>query len=451
MLPAAFEPFLNDAPFCVMARATLEALFSAERLDLLFHTNARSQYTRDLLFSQLVHLMTAVVLQQQPSVRAAYRKGIGTISVSDQSVYNKLDGIELGVSAALVRDSAQRIEPVIDELNARYPSWLPGYRIRILDGNHLSATERRLLGLRDSWDAPLPGKVLAVLDQQTGLTTEVFLTPDGHAQERSLLDEVVPLVAKDDLWLADRNFCTLKFLFGIHQARAAFVIRQHGKLAGRLVGKRRALGRTATGALVEQTIELSHAGRHKKFRRVTVMLDKPTRDGDREIHLLTNLKQRCASAAAVADLYRRRWTIEELFLEMAQTLNAEPQTLAYPKAALFAFCLALLAANAVALLKAAVRAEHGAEEEEKVSAYYVALDIQQTQRGMMIALPAEKWQVFAQMNAAELAGVLREMARRIDLKRYRKATRGAKKPSAAKVYTNGGHVSTHKVLLERRQ
>ena len=38
----------------------------------------------------------------------------------------------------------------------------------------------------------------------------------------------------------------------------------------------------------------------------------------------------------------------------------------------------------------------------------------------------------------------------IDLARYRKATRGPKKPVARKVYKNGGHVSTHK-LLQRQE
>src|SRR5512135_594112 len=315
MLPAAFQPFVKDAPFCVMARATLESLFSGERLDELFRTTAHKQYTRELLFSQLVELMTTVVLQQQPSVLAAYRKGIGNITVSDQSVYNKLDGMELGVSAALVHDSAARLAPVIDELKARRPSWLPGYRVRILDGNHLSATERRLVALRDAWDSPLPGKVLAVLDQQTGLATDVFLTPDGHAQERSLLDEVLAVVAARDLWIADRNFCTLKFLFRIREARAAFVIRQHGQVEGKLVGKRRYVGRTDTGAVYEQDIELSYEGQRKKFRRVSVVLDQPTREGDTEIRLLTNLPQDEATALVVAELYRRRWTIEGRFLE----------------------------------------------------------------------------------------------------------------------------------------
>jgi hypothetical protein len=77
MLPAAFEPFVKDAPFCVMARATLESLFAPQHLDELFERAAQKQYTRELLFSQLVELMTAVLLQQQPSVlsKRAVRRG----------------------------------------------------------------------------------------------------------------------------------------------------------------------------------------------------------------------------------------------------------------------------------------------------------------------------------------------------------------------------------------
>jgi hypothetical protein len=425
-------------------------LFRPDQLNQLFDTTAQKQYTRELLFSQLVELMTAVVLRQQPSVRAAYRKGIGNISVSDQAVYDKLDGVELAVSAALVSDSATRIWPVIDQLKTRRDSWRKSYRIRILDGNHLSATQRRLVGLRDAWDSPLPGKVLVALDQQTGLCTDVFLTPDGHAQERSLLDEVIGAIRAQDLWIADRNFCTLKFLFAIHRSRARFVIRQHGQLEGTLLKSRRYVGRGVRGSVYEQPIELTFEGRVQKLRRISVVLNEPTRDGDTQIHILTNLPQKQASAVRVAQLYRQRWTIEGLFLEVSQTLNAEPHALAYPKAALFAFCLGLLASNAVSLIKAAVRAEHGAEADEELSVYYAALDIQQVYRGMMIALPADRWSVFGAMSAEQLAVSLRQMAGAIDLASYRKTSRGPKKPATRKVYRNGGHVSTHKVLLNRK-
>jgi hypothetical protein len=449
MVPPAFEPFVTAAPFCVLARATLEGLFQPNRLNQLFDDTAQKQYTRELLFSQLVELMTAVVLRQQPSVRAAYRKGVGNISVSDQAVYDKLDGLELTVSAALVRDSAARLSPVIDQLKARRDSWVPSYRVRILDGNNLSATQRRLVGLRDAWDSPLPGKVLVALDQQTGLVTDVFLTPDGHASERSLLDAVIGAVGARDLWIADRNFCTQKFLFAIRHAKARFVIRQHGSLEGELLDRRRYIGRCDGGHVYEQPIALAFEGREETFRRVSVVLDEPTRDGDTKVHILTNLPQK-QTAVLVAQLYRRRWTIEGLFLEVSQTLNAEPQTLAYPRAALFAFCLGLLASNAVSLIKAALRAAHGAEAEDELSVYYAALDIQQVYRGMMIALPADRWSVFGSMSAEELAGALRQMAGAVDRASYTKTSRGPKKPTPRKVYKNGGHVSTHKVLLKRK-
>ena len=233
-----------------------------------------------------------------------------------------------------------------------------GYRCRILDGNHLSKTERRIKELRATWAAAMPGKVLAVYEPATDLVTHVCLTPDGHAQERELFDDVLALVQRRNLWwIADRNFCTLKLLFGIDAQGAAFAIRQHAGLPVRLLGKRRYRGRAATGLVYEQAMELEYEGQTLRVRRVTVVLDVPTTDGDTEIHVVTNLSEKKADALAVAELYRKRWTIEGRFYEVTQTLNCEPNTLGYPKAALFAF-LALVASNAVALLRASLRAVH---------------------------------------------------------------------------------------------
>jgi Transposase DDE domain len=452
MIPAAFESFLEEAPLCVMARLSLECLFRPERLDALFRDTAQRQYQRELLFSQVVELMMAVVLRTDPSVYAAYRKRAAALPVGDQALYEKLRCMELGVTAALVADSAAQVGPVIDALGARRPAWLPGYRVRVVDGNHLSATQRRLRPPRGTWAAALPGKVLAVYEPERDLVSRVFLTPDGHAQERSLLDEVLPDVRARDLWIADRNFCTLKFLFGLAAAGAAFVLRQHGQLEGRPLGRRRSRGRTDTGRVYEQALELEHAGRTLRVRRVTVVLDEPTRDGDAELHLLTNLPARAAGAAAVAALYRKRWTIEGRFYEVAQTLNCEPNTLGYPKAALFAFGLALVASNAVALLRAALRAVHGGEAVEELSNYYVALEVRETYRGMLIALPPGRWAVFQGREAAALAEVLRQAARRVRPDHYRKAHRGPKKPPPPRAkYRNGGHVATHKLLQNQRK
>src|SRR5438128_761062 len=138
MIPAAFEPFLKEAPLCVMTRLTLEGLFEPARLDALFRATAQRQYEKELLFSQVVELMTSVVLRVHPSVLAAYKKRQDLLPVSDQAIYDKLQCMELGVSAALVADSAKQVAPVLEALGGRLPPWLPGYRVRVLDGNHLS-------------------------------------------------------------------------------------------------------------------------------------------------------------------------------------------------------------------------------------------------------------------------------------------------------------------------
>jgi len=451
MMPPGFAPFVQRAPLCVLTRVALENLFRPERLDKLFEAVAQRQYHRELLFSQTVELMMSVVMRVESSVHAAYRARQEQLPVGDQAIYDKLRGMEPGLSAALVADSAARIAPVVDALGARSKPWVPGLRTRVLDGNLLSKTQRRIRELRRTWAAGLPGRVLAVYEPESDLVTRVYLTPDAHASERTLFDDVLAGAAADDLWIADRNFCTHKFLFGLVARKARFAIRQHGSLVGQPVGKRLARGRTASGKVFEQGLEMNFEGKTLRVRRITLVLAGPTRDGDREIHVLTNLSQRQAKAARVAALYRKRWTIEGRFYEVAQTMTGEPNTLGYPSAALFAFCLALVASNAVALQRAALRAVHGADAVEEMSRHYMATEIRQTYAGMMVALPPEKWAAFRKLSVEQLAAILRGLAGRIEPGDYQKAHRGPKKPATRKTaYKNGGHVATHRLLQQRQ-
>ncbi len=155
------------------------------------------------------------------------------------------------------------------------------------------------------------------------MVTDVVPCEDGHAQERALLGEVLPLVQANDVWVADRNFCTADFLFGIRARQAFFVIRQHAQtLHWERKGKRHYRGRSATGKVCEQAIQLAdEEGNLRVGRRVTVELDKPTRDGDTEIHILTNIPEADADALAIAEAYRGRWTMETAFGELAAALE----------------------------------------------------------------------------------------------------------------------------------
>src|SRR5512143_4219403 len=254
LLGEIFEQFAREAPVSVMVRATLENALNPRVLDQLFEDTAQRQYTRTLLFSSIVDLMSTVVCRIRPSINAAYKKHAPLLGVTRKAVYDKLDRLEPEVAAALVHHAATTLEPVITAMGGNLPPWLPGYRIKIVDGNHLASTEHRLQELRTTGAGALPGHALVVLDPQVMLVTDVILCEDGHAQERSLLDRLLALVRPRDLWIEDRNFCTTGFVFGVVRRRASFVLRQHaGNLPWQFVGKRRSCGRIDTGRVFEQT------------------------------------------------------------------------------------------------------------------------------------------------------------------------------------------------------
>ena len=224
-LGPVFERFVDESPVAVMARAAMERGIADSTLDALFQRTAQHQYTRELLFSSVVQLMTMVVCNVQPAIHAAYQKVAPTLSVSIASVYNKLNALEPGVSAALVKHTGTEFRDVILSMGGQMPSPLPGYRVKIVDGNHLAATERRLDVLRGSYAGPLPGQCLVVLEPALMLATEAIPCEDGHAQERSLTEPMLACVEARDVWVADRNFCTTPILFGIVERDAFYVIR----------------------------------------------------------------------------------------------------------------------------------------------------------------------------------------------------------------------------------
>ena len=454
VLDDIFERFAEQSPVTVMARAALEHALSPRAIDALFEDVAERQYTRKLLFSQVVDLMGTVVCNVRPAIHAAFQANAESIGVSLRAVYDKIDRTEPGVSAELVRHTARTLAPVITAMGGDRQPWLPGHRIKILDGNHLAGTQHRLKELRTIGAGALPGHALVVLDPQAMLVADVFPCEDGHAQERSLLDQVLQTIRSGEVWIADRNFCTTSFLFGIARRGGYFVIRQHqATLHIALIGERRSCGRAETGMVYEQEARLSDEdGESMRVRRITVVLDVPTRDGETEVHVLTDLTAETADALTIAELYRRRWTVEAAFGELATCLNGEVNTLGYPKAALFAFCVALVSYNVLGVVKAALRSVHGVEAVEEVSGYYLADEIAGTHRGMMIAIPEDEWTVFADLTPSALGGMLRSLAAKVRLSALRKHPRGPKRPQPKRESgANIKHVSTAKLLRSRKK
>jgi IS4 transposase len=452
LLGEVFDRFAAESPVSVMARAAFEHALPAAAVDDLFAEHAERQYTRELLFSQLVDLMGLVVCRVQPSLNAAIRKRAADLGVTRKAVYAKVARTEPALGSALVRHTAARLAPVVAALGPAAEHRVPGFRVRVIDGSHLPGTEHRLRPLRRTRAGALPGQAVVLYDPDAGLVVDAIPCEDGHAQERSLTPAILAWAEPGVAWVGDRNFCTTRLLAGTAGRGGCFVVRQHGLTLTEFgTGERVACGRTDTGAVFEEAVRVSDgAGGELAIRRVTVVLDSPTRDGDREIRILTNLPAD-VMAARVAELYRGRWSVEAAFGELAAALHGEVAGLGYPRAALFAFAVALCAYNVLAVVKAGIRSAHGAAVEPGVSGYHVANEVAGASRGLLIAIPAAEWAVFAQVSATGMARVLAALAGQVRVAEFVVSPRGPKKPRPRRESARGtGHVATARVLKAQK-
>ena len=449
MLGKAFERFIEKAPVAVMVRGVLERVLNPDALNAIYERSVVKQYTRELMFSSVVSLMNLVVCRIQPSIHAAYQDNKDEIETSIASVYNKLNGIDTETSRALVKETAEQMGEAVHGLKGARTPWIPGHRVKVLDGNCIEATDHRIELLRGIGAGALPGKSLVIYDPELEMATDVFPCEDGHAQERSLLSAVLPTFDPKDVVIMDRNFCVRDFLHGIAARQAYFIVRQHQGLPWEEDGEERFVGRGETGAIYEQWILVSDSdGNTRRFRRIRIVLKNATRDGDKELTLLTNLSKTAAHAKLIARMYRKRWTIETAFQELEAHLHSEINSLGYPKAALFGFCVALLAYNVLAVVKAALRTVHGEDKiADEVSGYYLAGHLERTYDGMMIAIPENKWRIFQEMSTERFIQILQQLASKVDLAKFRKHKRGPKKPRQERTRNpKQPHVSTARLL-----
>jgi hypothetical protein len=446
-----FERFVAHSPVTVMVRAMMEVVLAPSKLDELFEQTAKTGYTRELLFSTLVMMMTQVVCGMHQSIGSVYKALSAEIGVSKTAVYDKLNRLEPSVSRALVQSTAQDLSTIISDLGRGSPALLPGYRVKILDGNALGATDHRLGVLANTSAGALPGKSLVVLDPVLRLAIDVFPCEDGHTQERALLPNVLETVEAGDLWMGDRNFCTTGFLFGIENRQAAFLIRQHLNLPWQATSELVEEGRTEGGLVFSQTGIVAYDGQELLCRRVVVQLDQPTRDGETSIALLTNLPESQASALVVAQLYRARWRIETLFQVATLNFHCEIETLGYPRAALFSFCMALVAYNLFSCLKTILGSVPRTDNiQGNLSYYYLAHEVEGTYRGMMIALPPQDWQDFGSMSLSQLSSLLQEWARQVHLDAFTSTPRKPKQKKPKPPYDpRHPHVSTARLLAAK--
>ncbi|MEB0119788.1 IS4 family transposase [Pseudomonas sp. CCI1.2] len=431
-----------------MANLVLEHAISAEWIDQIFEEHRQRQYPRELLFSTIVELMSLVSLGLRPSLHAAARQ-METLLVTLAALYDKVSRTEPALLRALVTGSAERLAPTIKELG--YSSILPGWQLRVVDGNHLPSTEKRLGALRRERGAARPGFSVVVYNPDLDQVVDLQPCEDAYASERV---GVLPLLAsahEGQLWMADRLYCTLPVMQACEEVGASFIIRQPSKYP-RLIqeGEWQEPVPVKTGTVREQMIELK--GGHC-WRRIELTLQTSTDSGDSVMWFWSNLPE-SISAEQIADLYRRRWSIERMFQRLESVLDSEIESLGSPRAALLGFASAILAYNVLAVVKRSVEQAHRETQPEgwEASTFHLAVQVRSGYQGMQIALPSDY--LSSQKSSETLAQRLMALARNIKPRQVAKSKRGLKK-AKPKEWLEGraanAHVSTDRVLKAHKK
>jgi hypothetical protein len=448
VLPAILNPFVEGAPAAVMTRIALDWIIDGTPLDELFDELAEGQYTRELTLTHLVQVMLDVASGHRPSPRAAYVRRDLEIVASLSAFYRKLNRMRLAIPEAVVHRTALRARQLLVASDALMPEPVEGYAVRILDGNVIAGTDHRIVPLRTTWSAGLPGMSLAVYEPASGLIRDLILEEDAYCQERALVDRVE--VQPGQLWIMDRNFCIRSLIFRIACRDAFFLVRWHRSTLPFVPAERlRGRGRCSSGEVLEQPIDVPDGeGGLRRLRRIVLKLDQPTRDGETEIVLVTNLPAE-VTASQCCEAYRGRWAIEGHYQLLTELLHCEVPGLGYPRAALFAFSMSAIAGNALAVLKGNLRVAHGAEVAMEVSDYALVDEVAEACPGMMIAVPPARWPELRRSRATTVSRLLNQLAEGIPVHRMFRCRRGPKKPRPRRSSGRRIHHVSNKRLLDR--
>lgn len=424
--PQDLVPFVKGAPLAVLVRSCLERLLDEAALKELFDDTAEENYERELTLAFLVETMLEVACGTQPSPNKAYLNRTDA-RASIGAFYGKLRRLEPAISAAVVEHFAHLAQGLITTLGAPHPEPIDGYRARVVDGTVLGGrTDHRIKPLRNKKAAGLTGMALAVYAPAQRLIRQVVLEEDAYTQERSLLDRLT--ISPAELWIADSHFCIRRFLFKLHRAHAAFVIRWHGSACPyEELESVEAAQTTPWGAKEHQVSIKDEAGQWLTVRRIVLPLTKPTRNGDTELVLMTNLPD-SVNADRIGELYRDRWQIEVSFQRLTELLHSELPGLDYPRAALFAFGMAVTAANALAVVLQALEVRHGPEAVEELSYYSLVLEISQVWKGMALVVPSDRWEFVRNCSLEAFANWVGDVAQAVPMNQFRRSRRGPKKP-----------------------
>jgi hypothetical protein len=187
-----------------------------------------------------------------------------------------------------------------------------------VDGSRLDKVGRLLKVARKTTKAILPGSMEAVYDLRRGLLHELHFDPDGCVAEISMFEKILPYIPRGALLVDDRYYAKPVIWQQVGAAGLSMVSRYN-----KTVKKRRievlASTRTSRLCVDDWLVDMggSQAGTSPVRLRWVHLWNRQF-----EIILITNvLDPALLSPVQLLALYRRRWSVERMYLAMKDVLE----------------------------------------------------------------------------------------------------------------------------------
>ncbi len=187
-------------------------------------------------------------------------------------------------------------------------------QILVADGSTLEALFRKLDSLADASAGPLAGKMCVVIDLVRQLPVEVWFSEEAQAFDTNFIPKLLALVGEKTLLILDRGFYDFQFFADLMANGTDFITR---------------LKRNAKVEVVERLSDtdtvkdmIVRVGTGQNGAPILTLRLIEVRFGTQWYRYVTSvLDPQVLPPFVVADLYRRRWRIEDAFNTAKRLLN----------------------------------------------------------------------------------------------------------------------------------